>query len=367
MDDHSISIINDQHIYSGTYIHAAGIHTNLLNHNISSKFYQFSIQGKLDDLPPNTTVTKGFLYSKESKGSIAYKMSLGLNFISNRNWRIFKNIKDGMIILSGPTLLPLTKYYRNSIVLGHDLYFLDQKGFTLEGHHLRSLYKKFNDANTIIVNSNFTKSEFVKKLGVSSEKLFVTYPYVDMQAFHPGKSNIRDLIKANENDVLLLSVGGDNPNKNIETILHLLKKLPENFKLIRVGRNYRTNKLIRTLGLESRVFRMENVNREFLSMLYRGSDIFIFPSTSEGFGIPLIEAMASGIPIITSDRGSLPEVIDNMDLICDPLDIDNIESKILKINGEESFRNEIIEKELERVKAFSQEMQYKALKSVLNL
>ena len=182
------------------------------------------------------------------------------------NWRSFKNIDSDVVILSGPSLLPLTGYNKKTIVIGHDLYFLECKNEPIFLKlYMRTMYKRFKDANYIIVDSEFTKNEFIVKLKLDENKVQVVYPYVDFEIFHPGITNIRGSLNLNEDDILILSVGGDGANKNVETVLKLIKKLPTNFKLIRVGRNFRINKLIIDLGLQRRVISLGNVDIKILT------------------------------------------------------------------------------------------------------
>jgi glycosyltransferase involved in cell wall biosynthesis len=112
---------------------------------------------------------------------------------------------------------------------------------------------------------------------------------------------------------------------------------------------------------------MGNVNISLLSKLYRGSDVFIFPSLFEGFGSPLIEAMASGTPVITSDRGSLPEVVGEAGFVFDPHNIESMCNAIMRITNDNSLKNELVKKGLERVKMFSPESQFQTLHNILKI
>ncbi|MGC8622219.1 MAG: glycosyltransferase family 4 protein [Caldisphaera sp.] len=360
----NIDVVNDQHIYSGTYTHAEKIHENFLNHNYNSKFYQFSISEPINTLPSGTVLKKGFLFNIGRGNKLIYNSKLALNFLTGKNWKSLKGLNGDVQIFSGPTLLPLTGLYPNNIVIGHDLYFLDHNGRIIESLYWKKMYKKFKKAKIIMVNSNFTKNEFIKKLGIDESKIFTVYPYVNRSIFFPRVSNIKIISGVKSEDKLLLSVGGDNPNKNIETILRLIKKLPENYKLIRVGRNFHTLKLVKDLGLNNRIINISNVDIETLSEIYRCVDIFIFPSLFEGFGIPVIEAMASGLPVITSNVTSLPEVIGDAGVLCDPYDIDCMIDAVMKITRDETLKIEFAKKGLRRIEIFSSESQFRSINNI---
>ena len=162
-----------------------------------------------------------------------------------------------------------------------------------------------------------------------------------------------------------MSITGDQPNIKIETVIRLLKLLTDNYKLIRVGRNFGTIKLVSELNHGKRVIFLVNVDSDMLANLHRSSDIFIFPSPYEGFGIPVLEAMASGIPVITSDRAPLPEVVGDAGIVCDPFDLEFMRDSILEITENDSLKAELVRKGLERSKIFSSERQFEALNAII--
>ncbi|GAG83676.1 unnamed protein product, partial [marine sediment metagenome] len=103
-----------------------------------------------------------------------------------------------------------------------------------------------------------------------------------------------------------------------------------------------------------------------LPALYSGAVCFVYPSVYEGFGLPVLEAMACGTPVIGSNTTSLPEVIGDAGLLCDPLDFNDISSSMEKIIDNEILREELIQRGLERVKQFSWDVSAKTTWLVLN-
>jgi glycosyltransferase involved in cell wall biosynthesis len=368
MKSWSVDVVNDQHVFSGTYTHIIKIYENLRNHGYDSNFFHFSLKNDKGVLPQEAVVKRGIFSFLNSKYSFTYNLMLGANFLTGMNWKSFKNLYGDVQILSGPTLLPLAKYYHNTIVIGHDLYFLDYKGRSaVERTYMKRMYSLFGSPKFIIANSEFTKTEFLRRFKLDENKIGVVYPTFDSSIFHPGKTEMRNLLGINDGDKVLLSVGGDNPNKNIETIIRLLAVLPKNFKLVRVGRNFRTINMINELHLNNRVLLLGNVDLNFLSELYRAADVFLFPSLFEGFGSPAVEAMASGTPVMTSNRTSLPEVVGNAGILSDPFDIDFMRDSIMKITEDDSFRGELIRNGLERAKLFSLQRQFEILNNIIKM
>ena len=362
-----LTIINDQNIFTGTSTYVYEIYKNLVWHKIPTEFYQFVMSQDIPEIE-NVFIKYGLLHNFNRKSKFIYNSKLALNFITGINWKSFKNIKSNITLLSGPSLLPLTEFNNKTIIIGHDLYFLEHQGNSIFlSQYMKRMYKRFTKASFIVVNSNFTKNEFIEKLKIHKDNIKVIYPYVDTEFFHPGSSNIKKILKLSENDVLLLSVSGDGPNKNIETLLKLMRLLPNNYKLIRVGHNFKTAKMISNMNLSRRVISLDNVNTKFLAELYRGSDILVFPSLYEGFGIPLIEAMASGIPFITSDRTSLPEVAGNSGVVCDPFDIEVLSERIMQITMNDKIKKEIAGKGLVRANEFSAEKQFETFSRVMEI
>ena len=216
-----VAIVNDQHLFSGTSTHAYKIYKNLREHNIAAEMHQFLIS---NDTPKedNLFIKYGLLHNYNRKSKYVYNTKLALNFISGLNWRSFKEIKSNIILLSGPTLLPLARYSAKSIVIGHDLFFLENPGGSIFlASYMKRMYKAFKNANYVIVDSKFTRNEFLRNLKLDENNVQVVYPYVDSDVFYPGNSNVKDFLKVKEEDIVILSVGGDEPNKNIESVLKL--------------------------------------------------------------------------------------------------------------------------------------------------
>jgi len=161
----------------------------------------------------------------------------------------------------------------------------------------------------------------------------------------------------------ILTVGDLHPRKNLLRLIdafHWLKKkekIPH--KLVLVGKElYQTDRIYKKAysGMtKDDVIFTGYVSFDELRALYQGATLFAFPSLDEGFGLPVHEAMASRLPVIVSDRGSLPEVAGDAAIVVDPLSIEDIGSAIYRIIESPSVRDELIKKGLDQIKKFSWE------------
>jgi glycosyltransferase involved in cell wall biosynthesis len=144
--------------------------------------------------------------------------------------------------------------------------------------------------------------------------------------------------------------------------------LPEyirkDFKLLLVGfKGWGNKQIVELLGkLKGTVDYLGYVNSEELAELYREASCFVYPSLYEGFGLPPLEAMACGCPVVVSNVTSLPEVCGDAAYYVDPYDVESIAEGMYKVLTDEAMRRNLIEKGLERAKLFSWE---KAAKSTL--
>ena len=362
-----ITLMHDGGPISGISTYVYNILKNLQIHNNNASLYQY-ILWKSQISPPDGTLIVN-TPKDHSYPTLLQKIITVTDLYFGENWHQFKNIKTGdYTILSNPALLKLTKYINNCGVIAHDLYYLyDNMDSKLFNIYFRNQYKMFKNADFILSNSEFTKMDLVKRLNIEADKITTVYPYVDDLIFHPGESNFRNNLGISKKMKLILSVGGEKPNKNIETVVRLMSKLPDNYILVRVGRNTSSLNLIHELDLNQRVILKENITEIELADIYRGSDMFVFPSLFEGFGIPVIEAMASGVPVLGSNSGSIPEVIENSGIVANPYDTDYMAEQIQSILENESENNRYKQLSIKRAEFFNMENQYKQIMKALKI
>lgn len=162
-------------------------------------------------------------------------------------------------------------------------------------------------------------------------------------------------------DKFVLFVGGIHPLKNFSNLLRAYDRIRNSFphKLVAVGfkrRRYSQDfELVDKLGLRDHVAFPGYVDDEEIPAFYNLADLFVLPSFYEGFGIPVLEAMASGCPVITTTTGCSPEVAGGAAILVDPYNPDEIAEAMSKVLLEDRLRQELIEKGLQRAKQFSWE------------
>jgi glycosyltransferase involved in cell wall biosynthesis len=141
----------------------------------------------------------------------------------------------------------------------------------------------------------------------------------------------------------------------IKAFYELKKKIPD-VKMIQIGADKGIfENLIQQLQLQKDMEFQGIITEKKLREFYNLADVFVFPSFYEGFGLPPLEAMACGCPVITSNAASLPEVVDNAGIMVDPLNIDGLAEAIYNVLTNDGLREDMIKKGLERAKMFTWE------------
>lgn len=230
-------------------------------------------------------------------------------------------------------------------------------------------------ASRIIAVSKNTKNDLMELYGVSSDKINVIYEGVD-DNFQPASSAGRfpvfnDKIINPEIDTkyeikdtkYLLFVGRLEERKNIVGMVSAFEILKEEYniphKLVLVGKNgYGAEKIKEKI--EKTEYRDEIILPGFVSEeekldLMKNAEVFLFPTFYEGFGLPILEAQALGVPVVAANTSSLPEIGDYSAAYCDPTEPKGIADAIHALISDSGYRNNIIKKGMENVKRFSWE------------
>lgn len=348
-----IAILNDFPPNVGVTEYSKTLYNNLLQNGVNAKFHQF---GKSDMLLNATSDIVSYNATR-----FYTPWDLELNKLLKLNIKAFSKIKSDIIHLSNPSLLPVQNRSQTYIVTLHDLYYLHFKSNSrLMSRFYKMSYNYLPTAQNITVVSEFTKEIAMSELGLDEQFLHVVYPAIDLDTFRPNSEMFYDS-KIKQDKIKILHVGYDSPNKNLKSLYYALQQLPKEYELIRVGKNtsYSLN-LIKKLNLEDRVTFFPNIaTKQALSEIYRSADLFIFPSLYEGFGIPVIEALASGLPTIVSSIKPLIEVVGNVGAIIEPT-IEGIKNGILSTKDVKEDSN-VISKSRNRAGHFSLNKQFKLI------
>jgi glycosyltransferase involved in cell wall biosynthesis len=167
--------------------------------------------------------------------------------------------------------------------------------------------------------------------------------------------------KFNFNGKMILYIGLIRPHKNLLRVLEALRLLisegEKDYFLVLVGGEKNDyiflKKTAFKLGISKHVFFTGRLPDTEVVALMNAADVFVFPSLEEGFGLPPLEAMACGTPVVTSELSSLPEVVGDAALLVDPKNVEEIASAIKQVLVDHTLRESLITKGLERVKKFS--------------
>ncbi len=212
-------------------------------------------------------------------------------------------------------------------------------------------------AHAIITVSNYVRDDLVRLLGIDPQKISVIYEAAGTVS-QEGDNTLPSTVQA----PYILSIGNAYPHKNLETLLKafaLLRKEKPELQLVLCGQEdyfyHRILAQIHDMGMDGKVIHLGIVSDATLSVLYRNAEAYVFPSYEEGFGLPGLEAMAAGIPVVASNLSCLPEIYGDAALYFNPSSQEEIKETILRVLTDTSLRHEHIKRGLEHVKKYSWE------------
>jgi glycosyltransferase involved in cell wall biosynthesis len=323
---------------------------------------------------------KYFLYTPKEKGNSR------LAFLDNRNntfvrtpqsllnkalksyWRsksivsdLFNNKIDIYHGLSHELPLGIEKTNIKTVVTIHDLIFIRYP------HLFRTIdskiyYKKFKSAcqrvDKIIAISQQTKQDIIDFFYIPEEKIEVVYQGCNAIFHLPMADNTKQAVqkKYNVPKDYLLSVGSIEERKNLLTILKALKELP-NQKLVVIGNGkaYKIKclRFIAEHNLSNRVLFLSELNLSEMAAIYQNAKMLIYPSIFEGFGIPILEALFSKIPVITSNDGCFAEAGGTATKYINPLSTEQMKGAILEILNSQELQEKMKTEGLEYAQNFT--------------
>ncbi|MFO7816934.1 MAG: glycosyltransferase family 4 protein [Thermodesulfobacteriota bacterium] len=289
-------------------------------------------------------------------------------------WRTFrlgpKIRKDRLDVfhgLSHELPLGINKAGCASVVTMHDLIFMKLPHLypVTDSLIYRVKYKaSCNAADMVIAISESTKKDLIKYFGISEDKIRVVYQSCAPEFFKICPENIfrNTSRRYGLPDKFLLYVGSLARRKNVRKLVQAVCRLDANelLPLVLVGQGHKkyVHSIFKTAaehGLEDKILHLKNVSNADLPALYQAAEIFIYPSLYEGFGIPVLEALASGTPVITSDNSCLREAGGPGSLYVNPASPDQIRDAVLKIMEDNKLREKMVEQGLSHAHGFKPE------------
>lgn len=235
------------------------------------------------------------------------------------------------------------------------------KGYVLK--FLKEVPKVIELSDAILTVSEWSKKDILRFFPIDENKVFVT-PLAADEKYKPlDKLMCQSFLSENYNinNPFVLYLGGFSARKNVRSLIiafsKVYKQLDKDYRLVIIGANKddsnRLYELCTALDINSSVIFTGFVPEEHLPIFYNSCDVFAYPSFYEGFGLPPLEAMSCGAPVITSNITSIPEVVGDCGILIDPYDSNKLTEELGKLLSNEKLRNELILKGLTRAKDFN--------------
>ena len=238
-----------------------------------------------------------------------------------------------------------------------------------------SMWVAARKANRILTVSEASKRDILRFFNVAPEKVVVIYNAIDERFLTPADAERMDLVKQRYqlDDPFVLYVGNIKPHKNIERLIDAFgrarsRSCDEGMKLVIIGdeiskypglrqtvHRHKLDKHVRFFGFQP---------TETLAAFYRLARAFVFPSLYEGFGLPPLEAMACGTPVVTSNVSSLPEIAGGAALLVDPYSVEDIAEGIRRAVSDDALRADLVARGLDRARSFSWEQSVRRIHQI---
>jgi len=358
----------------------------LKNGNINNKFFVNDKWKKIFLYNPSSYLrkSKGKIKGSNVLSELSRKIIQGciiiLNFLTTL-YLPFWIIKNGIDIYIATTNDYLHPYFFNFrrikvIVIVYDFVWKFYPDTMEKINKIKCrLFAPINlkRAHHLIAISESTKKDIRKVINVD-KRITTIVLGADDDIFFPANKDMINMVKLKYgiNGKYILSVCTIEPRKNIHTLLKAFSLLHKNtdYKLVLTGKIGWINKSlfenIEQYGIKNKVIFTGYVPQEDLAPLYSGADLFVYPSIYEGFGLPILEAMKCGCPVITSTFSSMPEVVGDAGITINTTDVELLARTIDEVLIDNELKKLLSEKGLKRSKMFSWDIGAKQLMNVVN-
>lgn len=319
--------------------------------------------------------------SKEELAELSYKINLNKSI----SYSIYRRIWDFLPFSYNTFFKDKSDIYHffnyivppniNGIVITtiHDLAYIDYPE-TLDPKNLKrisnSIEYSVKRSKFIVTISKYSKQRILDNFDIDENSIKIINPSFEKLNSFIDFNIIKN--KFNISSSYILYVGNIEPRKNIvrliESFYHLKKQNLINQALVIVGGNgwlYKdVFKKVLSLNLQNDIIFTGFVSKEEKASLYKNADLFLFPSLYEGFGIPILEAMSLGTPVVCSNTSSMPEVGGNAAFYVNPLSVEDISAGILKVLSDSSLQKDMIDEGYRQIKKFSWDESAKKLEKL---
>jgi glycosyltransferase involved in cell wall biosynthesis len=273
----------------------------------------------------------------------------------------------GLDVLHSPDFIPPHRPSCKSVITVHDLAFLLYPHFLTKesARYYGHIDQAVRWTDHIIAVSESTKRDTIQHLGVLKDKITVVYEAANPIFGPVDRDEARREVR-NRHGVdgpFVLFVSTIEPRKNVPTLLRAIWHLRESYKadvrlVVAGGKGWLFEDafaVVEELELDDTVHFVGRVSSEDLLYLYNAAEMLAHPAFYEGFGLPPLEAMVCGLPVIVSNVASLPEVVGDAGLLIDPHDVDELTVALWRVLSDSGLREEMQEKGLRQASRFSWE------------
>ncbi len=287
-------------------------------------------------------------------------------------WKFWYDVKipsvlkkiEADVFISPDGFCSLTSKIPQCLVV-HDLGFLHYPETYRKSHEL--FYKRYTPlylkkAKMIATVSHFSKKDIITQYKTADEKINIVYSAVK-KIFHPLNIQQKEIIKEKytEGKEFFIYTGALQPRKNLVNLLKAFslfkKRQHSNWKLVLAGRLAWKNDdflhLLKTYKYRNDIITPGYISESVLAQLTASAYAMIYPSLFEGFGVPVLEAMKSEIPVLTSANSSMQEIGEEAALYFNPLSVNDMAEKLMLIYKDEDLRNSLIQKGKQKAGEFS--------------
>lgn len=336
------------------YVEALLTHLGFADqHNRYTVYTTRGLDGAALRLPPNFAVRPSRLPTINPRVRIPWEQALAPLLLRHIRADVFHGVLN-----VAPLFCPVP-----SIITIHDLAFLS---FPQTFRRHNRLYLAWatrvsaHRAARILAVSEATKREIIRLLHIPPERIVVTYDACDARFTPPDRAALADFRRrAGLPDRFILFVGTLEPRKNLPTLLDAYARIAAATDaplIIGGGKGWLYDAIyarLDALGLRDRVRFAGYIDADDLPFWYAAATVFAFPSVYEGFGMPPLEAMACGTPVVASDSSSLPEVVGDGGLLVSPADADALAAALLRLLNDDELRAELSARGLRQAARFS--------------